>query len=325
MGSTNMRILMLGIAGLALAAPPALAQEPPGPYPTSAVSQQTEPGRYWVFFDFNRSDLGPEAREVVAEAAESFKSTGATRISLVGNADRTGSPAYNEELSRRRADAVRAELERLGVPGSAITVTAEGENAPIVPTAEGVPEARNRYVAIDFPEREAAPPAPPPVAAAEPAPPPPPPPPPKWAVSLGPWYGHNLQETNSAGSKKSSDLVGPELRVDYSLTSSWSVYGDLLGFNTIGTSSNDGWGGRAALGVSHQWNLGAVHPFIGPKVGYISGKGVQDGVIIGPELGVNFDVVRDVFLYARVAYDHNFRNDIEGGIINGGVGAGYRF
>jgi hypothetical protein len=72
---------------------------------------------------------------------------------------------------------------------------AEGENAPIVPTAEGVREARNRYVAIDFPEREAAPPALPPVAAAPP--PAPPPPPPKWAVSLGPWYGHNLDETNA--------------------------------------------------------------------------------------------------------------------------------
>jgi hypothetical protein len=318
-----MRILMIGIAGLALAAPPALAQQPPGPYPTNAVSQQTEPGRYWVFFEFDRSDLRPDAREVVAEAAESFKRTGSTRISLIGNADRTGSPAYNERLSFRRADAVRAELERLGVPASVITISAEGENAPIVPTADGVREARNRYVAIDFPEREAAPPAPPPVVAApSPAPPRPSP---KWAVSLGPWYGHNLQETNSGGNKKSSDLVGPELRVDYALTSRWSLYGDLVGFNTIGTSSNDGWGGRAALGLSHQWNLGAWHPFIGPKVGYISGKGVQDGVIVGPEVGVRFDVARDVFLYAQVAYDHNFRNDIEGGIINGGIGAGYRF
>src|SRR5262245_24433435 len=80
----------------------------------------------------------------------------------------------------------------LGVPASVITVSAEGENAPIVPTAQGVREARNRYVAIVVPEREAAPPAPAPVAAA-----PPPAPPPKWAVSLGPWYGHNLKETNS--------------------------------------------------------------------------------------------------------------------------------
>src|SRR5262245_3205035 len=280
MGSTNMRMLMFGIAGLALVAPPALAQQPPGPAPTSAVSQQTEPGRYWVFFDLNRSDLRPDAREVVAEAAESFKRTGSTHISLVGNADRTGSPAYNEELSRRRADAVRSELESLGVPASAITVSAEGENAPIVPTAQGVREARNRYVAIDFPERAAVPPAPPPVAAA----PPPPPPPPKWAVTLGPWYGHNLQETNSGDQDKSSDLVGPELRLEYALTSSWLLYGDLVGFNTIGTSSDDRWGGRAALGVSHQWNLGRLAPFIGPKLGYIGGTGVQDGGLAGPQI-----------------------------------------
>ena len=57
-----MRMLMFGIAGLALVAPPALAQQPPGPSPTSAVSQQTEPGRYFVFFEFDRSDLRPEAR-----------------------------------------------------------------------------------------------------------------------------------------------------------------------------------------------------------------------------------------------------------------------
>jgi outer membrane protein OmpA-like peptidoglycan-associated protein len=324
--SAKMRNLMLGIAGLALVVSLALAQPPPGPYPTSGVSQQTEPGRYWVFFNFDRSDLRPDAREVVAEAAESFKRTWSTRISLVGNADRTGSPAYNEQLSRQRADGVRAELERLSVPPSVITVRAEGENAPIVPTADGVREARNRYVAIDSPEREAARSSPSPVAAAPPpAPPSPPPPPPKWAVSLGPWYGHNLKETNAGDNDKSSDLVGPELRLGYALTPSWSVHGDLVGFNTIGTSSDDGWGGRAALGFSHQWNLGAWHPFIGPRAGYISGKGVQDGMIAGPELGVRLDVAGDVFLYAQAAYDHDFRNDLDEGIINGGIGAGFRF
>ena len=136
------------------------------------------------------------------------KRAGSTRISLVGSADRTGSPAYNEELSRRRADAVRTELESLGVPAAVITVSAEGENAPIVPTAQGVREARNRYVAIVFPEREAAPPAQPPVAAA------PPPVPRRRRRSgryPGPWYGHNLKETNSGDDEKSSDLVGRSL------------------------------------------------------------------------------------------------------------------
>ena len=140
--------------------------------PTAAVPQRTEPGRYWVFFAWNRADLPPDGRKVVEEAAQSFLRTGSARISLVGSADRTGSPAYNEKLSARRADAVRAELVRLGVPADAITVRAEGEDAPLVATAAGVREPLNRYVAIDFPERETVPPpaaAPP---AAEPETPP---------------------------------------------------------------------------------------------------------------------------------------------------------
>src|SRR3954452_6637398 len=130
---------------------PTLAQVPQGPLTTTAVAQRTEPRRYWVFFDWNRSELRPDGRKVVEEAAQSFLRTGSSRISLVGSADRTGSATYNHKLSARRADVVRAELERSGVPADAVAIRAEGENAPIVPTPPGVREARNRYVAIDFP------------------------------------------------------------------------------------------------------------------------------------------------------------------------------
>ncbi len=152
-----MRKLLLTASLLALASAGALAQAPQGVVPTAAVPQRTEPGRYWVFFAWNRADLPPDGRKVVEEAAQSFLRTGSARISLVGSADRTGSPAYNEKLSARRAEAVRAELVRLGVPADAITVRAEGENAPLVATAAGVREPLNRYVAIDFPERETPP------------------------------------------------------------------------------------------------------------------------------------------------------------------------
>ena len=164
-----MRKLLLTASLLALASAGALAQAPQGVVPTAAVPQRTEPGRYWVFFAWNRAELPPDGRKVVEEAAQSFLRTGSARISLVGSADRTGSPAYNEKLSARRADAVRAELVRLGVPADAIAIRAEGENAPIVATAAGVREPLNRYVAIDFPDRETPPPPPPP---AEPTAPP---------------------------------------------------------------------------------------------------------------------------------------------------------
>ena len=166
-----MRNLILTVSILTLPTAPALAQPPSGPVPASAVAQRTEPGRYWIFFGWNRAELPPDSRKVVEEAGQSFLRTGSARVSLVGGADRTGSPTYNKKLSARRAKGVRAELVRLGVPADAITVRAEGQNAPLVATGPGVREPLNRYVAIDFPDRETPPPAAAAPEAAEPVPP----------------------------------------------------------------------------------------------------------------------------------------------------------
>ncbi len=146
-----------------------------------------------------------------------------------------------------------------------------------------------------------------------------------WALSLGLWYGHNLKESDSGSGDKTSNLAGPEFRLDHALNQHWSVYGDLVVFNTMGTSSDDGWGSRLAIGASHQWDFGAWHPYVGPKLGYISGRGVEDGAIVGPELGVRFDLGGKSYLYTQVAYDHDTRNAFNEGIVNGGVGIGVRF
>ena len=126
----------------------------------AAVSGQAEPGSFLVYFGFNKATLDASARQVVAEAADEYKRTGAAQINVTGYADKAGRPAYNQRLSERRAEAVRRELERLGVQTSAVQLAAEGENDPAVPTADGVPEARNRRVVIAMPQ-----PAPPPRAA----------------------------------------------------------------------------------------------------------------------------------------------------------------
>jgi hypothetical protein len=54
-------------------------------------------------------------------------------------------------------------------------------------------------------------------------------------------------------------------------------------------------------------------------------KGVRDGATIGPKVGVNYDVARNWFLYGRAGYDHDFRNDLGQGIINGRIGVGARW
>src|SRR3954452_371289 len=192
-----MRTLLIGVSLLALAAPVARAQQADEPA-AAAVSGQAEPGSFLVYFGFDKATLDATARQVVAEAADEYKRTGAAQITVTGHADKAGRPAYNQRLSERRAEAVRRELERLGVPSSAVQVAAEGENDPAVPTADGVPEARNRRVVIAMPQPEpppavaAAPPPPPGMAA--PASAPPPERPKRFVFSLGPLYGHNFRE-----------------------------------------------------------------------------------------------------------------------------------
>src|SRR5512132_3493961 len=198
-----MRSLFIGVSLLALMAPTAYAQQaskPAMPQPVAPMAApkatapapaaaQAEGAKFLVFFDWDKATLTPEARKIIASAADEYeyKKTGSTRIVATGHTDLSGSPQYNLRLSERRAEAVKAELVRLGVPAAVITTIGKGEEDPLVPTKDGVREAQNRRVEIVIPRPPKPVEAPKPVVAA-PAPPPSPPPPPlKWAGSLGPW------------------------------------------------------------------------------------------------------------------------------------------
>jgi outer membrane protein OmpA-like peptidoglycan-associated protein len=122
----------------------------PAPAPVAAApAAAPAPARtFLVFFDWDRADLTDRARQIIAEAANNARTVGSTRIELAGHADRTGSAAYNQRLSVRRAEAVAAELVRRGVARNQITVQGFGFDRPLVPTAMGVREPQNRRVEI---------------------------------------------------------------------------------------------------------------------------------------------------------------------------------
>jgi len=101
-----------------------------------------------VFFDWDRADLTDRARQIIAEAAQATTRVQVTRIEVAGHADRSGTPAYNQGLSQRRAQNVAAELVRLGVARQEISTQAFGESRPLVATADGVREPQNRRVEI---------------------------------------------------------------------------------------------------------------------------------------------------------------------------------
>jgi opacity protein-like surface antigen len=325
-----MRSLLIGVSLLALAAPAARAQQADDPVAT--VSGQAEPSSFVVYFGFNKATLDASARQVIAMAADEYKRTGGAQINVTGYADKAGQAEHNQRLSERRAEAVRRELERDGVESSAIQVAAEGENDPAVPTADGVPEARNRRVVIAMPQPEPTPAPPPAVAAApppvmaEPAAAPPPERPKRFVFSLGPLYGHNFREKDHRGGGTQDDFAGAELTLNALPGFLGGVslkQGVLWAFNA---ADDDGLAGRSVLSLDFAPDLGFVRPRLSANVGGVYGKGVQAGFVAGPELALDLNLLPGFTLRPKVAYDFQLRNPSwDEGILWAGLDLGIRF
>jgi outer membrane protein OmpA-like peptidoglycan-associated protein len=124
-----MRRLLVSCVLLALAAcaqpppPPPVATSPPPPPPPPP------PTTYTLYFDYNSSQLGPAAKEVVRFAADTYKAGAPSTVQVTGYTDPAGSAGYNQRLSLRRANAVAAELQSDGVPQSALVVNGQGETS----------------------------------------------------------------------------------------------------------------------------------------------------------------------------------------------------
>jgi outer membrane protein OmpA-like peptidoglycan-associated protein len=104
--------------------------------------------RFLVFFHFDSSRVQNDGAQIIRDAAEASRRVSVTRIDVTGHADRAGSRAYNERLSRRRANAVKRGLVSNGVPEKDIIIYARGERDNLVPTRDGVRQPRNRRVEI---------------------------------------------------------------------------------------------------------------------------------------------------------------------------------
>ncbi|WP_395650491.1 outer membrane beta-barrel protein [Brevundimonas sp.] len=128
-------------------APPVVAPPPP---PPPAPVQGPVRREFVVYFDWDRSDLTPEARTVITSAANYAKSGRPTRVLVVGHADTSGSAAYNIGLSNRRARTTADALVAQGVPGGILSLNGVGETQLAKATADGVREPLNRRATIDI-------------------------------------------------------------------------------------------------------------------------------------------------------------------------------
>jgi outer membrane protein OmpA-like peptidoglycan-associated protein/outer membrane receptor protein involved in Fe transport len=125
-------------------APATTPYVPPPPAPPAVARS------YMVFFDFDKSDLTPDAVKIVDQAAANAAPAKATTITVTGHTDTVGSDAYNMRLGKRRAESVAAQLEKDGIPSSEIVLISKGKRDLLVPTKDGVREPQNRRVTIVY-------------------------------------------------------------------------------------------------------------------------------------------------------------------------------
>lgn len=115
---------------------PALAAEPAPPL------------KYLIYFKRDSANPDEASQETIGKVLAAIKERDSRDISVVGHTDRSGDDAYNLKLSIERATHIRDLLVQAGVPNDLIEVKSHGEGNPLIPTADGVEEPRNRRVEV---------------------------------------------------------------------------------------------------------------------------------------------------------------------------------
>ena len=128
----------------ALVAQPEAPQPQPAQPVTSRITYAAD-----TFFDFDKSVLKPAGRAALDDLVAKIQGVNVETIISTGHTDSIGTYAYNQRLSLRRANAVKAYLVSKGVPADLIVVEGKGEKQPVASNATRAGRAKNRRVEIE--------------------------------------------------------------------------------------------------------------------------------------------------------------------------------
>jgi len=106
-----------------------------------------------VYFDFDKSDIKDEYRDIIAAHAAYLAEHPSARVTLEGNADERGSREYNMGLGERRAKAVSQFMLLQGAAASQIEVVSYGEERPVAFGHDEESWALNRRTEIVYKSR----------------------------------------------------------------------------------------------------------------------------------------------------------------------------
>ncbi|MEO5973540.1 MAG: OmpA family protein [Sphingomicrobium sp.] len=101
-----------------------------------------------ITFDVDRYDIKPQFQSTLNEVAGTLRQYNQTFVDVLGHTDSTGSDAYNQALSERRARSVANYLSSHGVAAARVATQGYGETMPIADNASEAGRAVNRRVEI---------------------------------------------------------------------------------------------------------------------------------------------------------------------------------
>ncbi|MGC1271964.1 MAG: OmpA family protein, partial [Croceibacterium sp.] len=102
-----------------------------------------------AFFDFDKAVLKPEGKASLDDLTAKLQGMNLEVIIAVGHTDSIGTDAYNQKLSLRRAEAVKAYIVSKGVDQSRVYTEGKGETQPVADNATSEGRAKNRRVTVE--------------------------------------------------------------------------------------------------------------------------------------------------------------------------------
>ena len=135
-------------APAAAPAPAPKAAPAPAPAPAPAAATKVTYAAD-TFFDFNKSVLKADGKAKLDDLAGKVKAINLEVIIAVGHTDSVGTDAYNQKLSVKRADAVKAYLVSKGIEKNRVYTEGKGEKQPVADNKTDAGRSKNRRVEIE--------------------------------------------------------------------------------------------------------------------------------------------------------------------------------